>query len=337
MLVKQLGLFNIPVNLDTHSLAMMPVWVLANNPAFLTHLFVIVAETTFQLFRWEGAFFLQFTPLLQDITNAVQRTLKRGVQSIEAFQQQLQKETQHLRSHHRTNDIIALLNERKRVCLVSDVIEEKPRDVSASEEQREIDAVSCFTSTPVLSISIVNTLFSSLITTLKLNPVRWERLFYAGPESTVSHLLDAARGVSHTILILSDGFYGICGCYYEQPWRYSSSFYSEGNSLVFRASYDTSSLKSDNWDLSSYLWSRQNSFARVSTEIGIVVGGGGRHALLLDSRLQWGSSGECKSYKCPSLMENSDFVCASLELWRFILCSCLFSNIISNTSIKMIQ
>ena len=164
MLVKQLGLFNIPVNLDTHSLAMMPVWVLANNPAFLTHLFVIVAETTFQLFRWEGAFFLQFTPLLQDITNAVQRTLKRGVQSIEAFQQQLQKETQHLRSHHKTNDIIALLNERKRVCLVSDVIEEKPRDVSASEEQREIDAVSYFTSTPVLSTSIVNTLFSSLIT-----------------------------------------------------------------------------------------------------------------------------------------------------------------------------
>ena len=73
------------------------------------------------------------------------------------------------------------------MCLVSDVIEEKPRDVSASEEQREIDAVSYFTSTPVLSTSIVNTLFSSLITTLKLNPVRWERLFYAGPESTVSH------------------------------------------------------------------------------------------------------------------------------------------------------
>lgn len=319
MLVKQLGLFNMPINMDTHSLAMMPVWILANTPAFVSHLFVIVAETTFQLFRWEGAYFLQFTPLLQSMTTAVQHTLKKGCQSIEDFQQRLQKETQYLRSQQKMNEILALLNERKRLCLVNDMIEEYPTDTSASEEQREMESLSCFTSTPVLSSSIPSELLSSLATHLNLKPIRYERLFCAGLESTASHLLDAARGVSHTILILSDGFHTICGCYFEQPWRYSSSFYSEGNSLVFQATSDTSSGKSAKWNLSYYLWSRQNSFARVSTENGIVVGGGGRHALLLDGRLQWGSSGECKSYKCPSLMENSDFLCASLELWRFIL------------------
>ena len=296
----------------------MPIWVLANGPAFLTRLFVIVAETTFQLFKPEGAFFLQFTPLLQEVTQAVQRTLRGGVNSVESFQKRLQKETNNLHTNKR-NEFFSLLSERKRICLLNDVIEEKTGNSAASEEQQETVMTSYLTSSPVLSPSIINELFATLSTTLKLIPVRWECLFYAGPEATASHLLDAARGVSHSVLIISDGNQSICGCYYEQPWRYSSSFYSEGNSLVFKAQRDVSSCKADNWCFSCYLWSRQNSFARVSTETGIVVGGGGRHALLIDSQLRWGSSGECKSYKCPCLMDNSDFVCASIELWRFIL------------------
>lgn len=349
LLTKQLGLFNLPPSLDTTSLATMPVWSLANHPAFFLQLFNIIAEETFLLFHPGEAYFLQFTPLLQAISTAMSNTLRAGVASIEAFRQRFGRETAKLRKSdcgqgifqlllqpdqfYRTTDLLERNTEKSSTPSSLSCVEQNVAIASREEEGRmQSEFAPFFTLTPQITPTITNYIFTVLQNTLHLATQQPRRLFVSSPGMSVSKLLDRARGIKHTVLIVSDGHSRLCGSYHEQPWRYTSTFYNEGNSLVFRAynrqqwgeqnetrSTGLTNEDGQDWQVDCFPLFRKDSFVRVSTEAGLVVGGGGRYAISLDSRLRWGSSGECTSFRSPCLMGSSDFLCSTVELWELVL------------------
>ena len=59
-------------------------------------MFVILATETFALFQPGEPFFLQFTPLLQEIDQALHLTINEGVSSVDEFNMVLKKHVQGL-------------------------------------------------------------------------------------------------------------------------------------------------------------------------------------------------------------------------------------------------
>ena len=291
-------------------------------------------------------------------------TLKTGVASIEVFRQRFGRETAKLQKSdcgqgvfrlllqsdqlYRTTDLLERNPEKSLPCSSSstsfsllsveqgieagDNVEMKEQDEQDEQDEMPTEFIPFFTRTPQIPAGITQHLFTVLQDTLHLPIQQTRRLFISSPGRSAANLLDTARGVKHTVLFVSDGHSRLCGSYHEQPWRYASTFYNEGNSLVFRA-YDrrqwgeqneAGSISSANkvdcdWQVDCFPLFRKDSFVRVSTEAGLVVGGGGRYAISLDSRLRWGSSGECTSFRSPCLMGSSDFLCSTVELWELVL------------------
>ena len=285
MIIKTLRLDHCTLFDDALQMAKLPFWRLADSPAFLTQLFDVVAEITFNSVNLEEAVFLRFSAFLKDIEMAVKRVVETEVPSIEAFRRKLIDETASLRKGVPANFSV-------------------PREIDPATSREQTESVEGSTVSTIILEAVAQK--------LRQTPKGWELAYRSEIGGKSSDLLEAARGLEKTVFLASDGW-SFCGCFQESPWRYSGSFYGEGESVVFKGETEKPS------EIEWYPWSRKNMLNRVSTERGLVVGGGGRHAILLDEALRWGSSGECQAYESPCLMDMEEFACESVELWRMIM------------------
>ena len=251
-----------------------------------------MAVATFSQFNSTEPCFLQFTPLLQRVSAAVQRTLASTTTTAE-FQSVLQRNI--------------TVHELLRDTLVSET----------SVLQRSETSVLNASETPTLQISETptsqkvdeETVQKVLTHFAHYKPDHTPQLvFRSTAQSTLSRLLDDSRGRSDTVLIVVSMGGSVFGCFNEEPWHYSSSFYGTGASEVFKV---------EDGVVKAFGRSKVNSFFRLSTETQLIVGGGNRHAIYLDAFLKHGASGECLTYKSPPLAELSEFECAVVELWSF--------------------
>ena len=243
-----------------------------------------MAVATFSQFNSTEPCFLQFTPLLQRVSAAVQRTLASTTTTAE-FQSVLQR---------------------------SITVHELLRDTLVSETsvlQRSETSVLNASETPTSQKVDEETVQKVLTHFAHDKPDHTPQLvFRSTAQSTLSRLLDDSRGRSDTVLIVVSMGGSVFGCFNEEPWHYSSSFYGTGASEVFKV---------EDGVVKAFGRSKVNSFFRLSTETQLIVGGGNRHAIYLDAFLKHGASGECLTYKSPPLAELSEFECAVVELWSF--------------------
>lgn len=243
-----------------------------------------MAVATFSQFNSTEPCFLQFTPLLQRVSAAVQRTLASTTTTAE-FQSVLQRNI--------------TVHELLRDTLVSE----------ASVLQRSETSVLNASETPTSQKVDEETVQKVLTHFAHYKPDHTPQLvFRSTAQSTLSRLLDDSRGRSDTVLIVVSMGGSVFGCFNEEPWHYSSSFYGTGASEVFKV---------EDGVVKAFGRSKVNSFFRLSTETQLIVGGGNRHAIYLDAFLKHGASGECLTYKSPPLAELSEFECAAVELWSF--------------------
>ena len=243
-----------------------------------------MAVATFSQFNSTEPCFLQFTPLLQRVSAAVQRTLASTTTTAE-FQSVL----------HRNITVHELLRDT----LVSET----------SVLQRSETSVLNASETPTSQKVDEETVQKVLTHFAHDKPDHTPQLvFRSTAQSTLSRLLDDSRGRSDTVLIVVSMGGSVFGCFNEEPWHYSSSFYGTGASEVFKV---------EDGVVKAFGRSKVNSFFRLSTETQLIVGGGNRHAIYLDAFLKHGASGECLTYKSPPLAELSEFECAVVELWSF--------------------
>lgn len=239
---------------------------------------------TFSQFNSTEPCFLQFTPLLQRVSAAVQRTLASTTTTAE-FQSVLQRNI--------------TVHELLRDTLVSET----------SVLQRSETSVLNASETPTSQKVDEETVQKVLTHFAHYKPDHTPQLvFRSTAQSTLSRLLDDSRGRSDTVLIVVSMGGSVFGCFNEEPWHYSSSFYGTGASEVFKV---------EDGVVKAFGRSKVNSFFRLSTETQLIVGGGNRHAIYLDAFLKHGASGECLTYKSPPLAELSEFECAVVELWSF--------------------
>lgn len=243
-----------------------------------------MAVATFSQFNSTEPCFLQFTPLLQRVSAAVQRTLASTTTTAE-FQSVLQRNI--------------TVHELLRDTLVSET----------SVLQRSETSVLNASETPTSQKVDEETVQKVLTHFAHDKPDHTPQLvFRSTAQSTLSRLLDDSRGRSDTVLIVVSMGGSVFGCFNEEPWHYSSSFYGTGASEVFKV---------EDGVVKAFGRSKVNSFFRLSTETQLIVGGGNRHAIYLDAFLKHGASGECLTYKSPPLAELSEFECAVVELWSF--------------------
>lgn len=243
-----------------------------------------MAVATFSQFNSTEPCFLQFTPLLQRVSAAVQRTLASTTTTAE-FQSVLQRNI--------------TVHELLRDTLVSET----------SVLQKSETSVLNASETPTSQKVDEETVQKVLTHFAHYKPDHTPQLvFRSTAQSTLSRLLDDSRGRSDTVLIVVSMGGSVFGCFNEEPWHYSSSFYGTGASEVFKV---------EDGVVKAFGRSKVNSFFRLSTETQLIVGGGNRHAIYLDAFLKHGASGECLTYKSPPLAELSEFECAVVELWSF--------------------
>lgn len=243
-----------------------------------------MAVATFSQFNSTEPCFLQFTPLLQRVSAAVQRTLASTTTTAE-FQSVLQRNI--------------TVHELLRDTLVSET------SVLQRSETSVLNASEMPTSQKVDEETVQKVLTHFAHYKPDHTP---QLVFRSTAQSTLSRLLDDSRGRSDTVLIVVSMGGSVFGCFNEEPWHYSSSFYGTGASEVFKV---------EDGVVKAFGRSKVNSFFRLSTETQLIVGGGNRHAIYLDAFLKHGASGECLTYKSPPLTELSEFECAVVELWSF--------------------
>lgn len=275
-------------------------------------MFFGLATYTFSLFAPGEAYFLQFTALLQRVSTELRRALAVA-HSLADFAACLRGNT----------PLLPSLCARPSAWISDHCQPEEGSEVTESAEQvNETEPAQPTTtqtpqttpppqSTSLLTPSpcVPKTLLHQLTTTfLPSKPDQTPRLlFRSTAQTTLTQLLDAARGRSNTLLVVVTAEDEVLGCCQEEPWRYAASFYGSGKSVVFRVCEDER--------IESFEWSKVNSFFQLSTETKLVVGGGNRHAIFLDATLKHGASGECLTYKSPPLAGCSEFECAVVELW----------------------
>ena len=263
---------------------------------------------TFSLFRPGEAYFLQFTPLLHEVDSVLHHVIQRRIPEFARFRSAMEEELRLLQKREKQSEFALLFEEIPRWIIVSDVI--KPRESEKSEgEWEELFRNGVVTTKPKIAEEVIDLLWSTVKTELGI-PIEEPKLLFRSEESIgVSQLLDSARGVENTLLVVATDCGDVIASFQEECWRYSANFYSSGTSAVIRCH------KNDAWNVQWFPWSKLNSFCRVSTESGICVGVGNRHALLLSSDLKNGATGECSTYRCTPLCDLSEFGCSVVELW----------------------
>ena len=134
------------------------------------------------------------------------------------------------------------------------------------------------------------------------------KLQYDGASCTT--LIEKSRGMNTGLLVIKDAGNGIFGGYLTESLKYTQRYYGSGESFVFSFSSITQAK--------IYPWSKLNSYFIHSDETHIGMGGGGSFAFYIDSDLNDGYSGDCKTYNSECLATTGDFQCYDVELWSFL-------------------
>lgn len=317
-------------------------------------MFICLATETFSLFKPGEPYFLQFTPLLQEVAVILQKTIQEGAGSVEEFCTVMKKRISALRNandsqleiHSREEDYFVWI--QKRFDNAPEYIEVEKSDVeivdgSSNEEginenedshvlqevlpeaetQDSQDTLSDsltgitpgihikqLTITPAVSLSIVHSIQSKMSDIYNLSSFNWNLVYRSSATHHSLHsFLEVARGVSNTLLIVADMNGEIIGSYQEEAWRYSTSFHGNTKCCVFSMTGE---------ELNVYPCSHMNSFYHLSNDNVLAIGGGNRHAILLTKDLRHCSTGNCITFKSPTLSYLCDFECAVVELWRIV-------------------
>ena len=317
-------------------------------------------------------YFLQFTPLLQEVDSLLSRLLRAPNLRLKRLADALRAQLPRLQTRNRGEDaprnpLAALLDENRgnEWVILTGALEngepigeekgepigepigetgelEKKNEEKTDEKRNETDetpSISNETPTPSTETPIEfekeldshwshlrlhNRVSARPIISPALLRLLWDQarslfdipagteslLFRSDASQGVSQLLDRARGVSNTLLVVATRSGDVVGAFQSESWRYSAVFYHSGSSGDFRCRW-----REEGWAVEWFPWSKANSLCRASTENGIVVGVGNRHALLLSADLKNGASGECSTYRSPPLCDLSEFGCDVVELW----------------------
>ena len=330
-------------------------------------LFLALAAGTFSLLRPGEPYFLQFTPLLQDVNALLTRLFRTRNAQLPHFGELMRTELQSLQGRKRgngdtENPLAALLEENRgeEWVLITPALQpgetgetgetekkngetgdkkpveqrterdetpsnpnetptqpnetptsslETPVDFDLESDWSNLLTQNRVSTRPFLSASLIRLLWDQIHQTFNIPAGSESIIFRSDPSKGVSQLLDSARGVENTLLVVGTSFGDVIGAFQSESWRYSAVFYTSGNSGVFRCRWK------EGWSVEWFGWSKANAFCRVSTERGIAVGVGNRHALLLSADLKNGASGECSTYRSPPLCDLSEFGCDVVELW----------------------
>ena len=99
------------------------------------------------------------------------------------------------------------------------------------------------------------------------------------------------------------------GAFVAEPWRAEGRYFGNGETFLFRLQPN----------FEKYGWTRKNNHFVLASHECLAFGGGGHHALYLDSALEFGSSDHSPTYGNEPLAggKAGDFKCIKLEVWGF--------------------
>lgn len=302
-------------------------------------------------------YFLQFTPLLQEVDSLLSRLLRAPNLRLKRLADALRAQLPRMQTRNRGEDaprnpLAALLDENRgnEWVILTGALEngeekgepigetgelEKKNEEKTDEKRNETDETPSnqnetpiefekeldlhwshlrlhnrVSARPIISPALLRLLWDQARSLFDIPAGIESLLFRSDASQGVSQLLDRARGVSNTLLVVATRSGDVVGAFQSESWRYSAVFYHSGSSGVFRCRW-----REEGWAVEWFPWSKANSLCRASTENGIVVGVGNRHALLLSADLKNGASGECSTYRSPPLCDLSEFGCDVVELW----------------------
>jgi len=119
-------------------------------------------------------------------------------------------------------------------------------------------------------------------------------------------LLQRVTGRRDTVLLVRDKGGGVFGAFLPAEWKHKANdFYGTGECFVFQLCPS----------LAKYTWTGANSMFISSNMSGVVIGGGGKAAIWLDSEFNNGGSGPCSTFDSPCLGSSDLFTCLHLEVW----------------------
>lgn len=112
-------------------------------------------------------------------------------------------------------------------------------------------------------------------------------------------------GRRDTVLLVRDKGGGVFGAFLPAEWKHKANdFYGTGECFVFQLCPS----------LAKYTWTGANSMFISSNMSGVVIGGGGKAAIWLDSEFNNGGSGPCSTFDSPCLGSSDLFTCLHLEV-----------------------
>ena len=221
-------------------------------------MFFGLATYTFSLFAPGEAYFLQFTALLQRVSTELRRALAVA-HSLADFAACLRGNTPLLPSLCARPS--AWISDHCQPEGGSDVTEQlegtepaQPTTTQTTQTTPTPQSTSLLTLSPCVPKTLLHQLTATF---LPSKPDQAPRLLFRSmAQTTLTQLLDAARGRSNTLLVVVTAEGEVLGCCQEEPWRYAASFYGSGKSVVFRVCEDER--------IESFEWSKVNSFFQLS-------------------------------------------------------------------------
>ena len=167
----------------------------------------------------------------------------------------MEEELRLLQRGEKQNEFALLFEEVPRWVIVSEAI--KPRENEENDgEWGELFQNGVVTTKPKITEEVIDLLWNTVKTELRI-PIETPVFLFRSEESNgVSQLLDSARGVENTLLVVATDCGDVTASFQEECWRYSANFYSSGTSAVIRCH------KNDAWNVQWFPWSKLNSFCR---------------------------------------------------------------------------
>lgn len=273
-------------------------------------MFVCLATETFSLFRPGEPFFLQFTPLLQEIATVLNTTFQEGVSSVEDFCEGLRKHAGSLRPE--ANGLTFHKNDEDHFIWLQNSFITSPsiNDSQASPVERIEESVhiKLLTNSPSIHPSVLASLQNQLAAHFQLPDRSWSLVYRTTATiHSLTTFLQVARGLSHTLLVISDLNGELIGSYQEEAWRVSSYFHGHSKCCVFSMTQGKTTF---------YPSSNKNTTYQLSNDQVLAIGGGNQHAIMISSNMRFCSTGDCTTFSSPQLSYLSNFECAVIELWK---------------------
>ena len=123
--------------------------------------------------------------------------------------------------------------------------------------------------------------------------------------TSLKSLYRRSSGKGVTVLVVRDSGGAIFGAFCTEAWKVHTRYVGTGESFVFTLAPEGT----------KYSWSGDNDYYMFGAADSLAVGGGSAHAIRLEEDLLQGSSGECETFRSPSLASENMFRTSRIELW----------------------